>query len=61
MNNSEIRIIVSERNKGLAVVNGYKHRFVGVRKCDQLLKWRCSSAKNCTAFIFSNSKKKNSS
>jgi hypothetical protein len=31
MNNSEIRIIVSEKNKELAVVNGYKHRFAGVR------------------------------
>ncbi|KAF0750583.1 Uncharacterized protein FWK35_00021770 [Aphis craccivora] len=47
-----------QRNKELAVVNGYKHRFVGVRKCDQLLKWRCSSDKNCTAFIFSNLEKK---
>jgi hypothetical protein len=58
MNNSEISIIESERNKEPAVVNGYKHRFVGVRKYDQLLKWRCSSAKNCIAFIFSNSEKK---
>uniref|UniRef100_A0A2S2PU04 Uncharacterized protein n=2 Tax=Schizaphis graminum TaxID=13262 RepID=A0A2S2PU04_SCHGA len=58
MNNLEIRIVMSERNKELAVVNGYKHRFVGVGKCDQLLKWRCSSDKNCTAFIFSNLEKK---
>ncbi|CAI6371606.1 unnamed protein product [Macrosiphum euphorbiae] len=49
---------MSEGNKELAVVNDYKHRFVGVRKCDQLLKWRCSSDKNCTTFIFSNSEKK---
>ena len=53
-----MRIIMSERNKELDVVNGYKRRFVGVRKCDQLLKWRCSSEKNCTAFIFSNLEKK---
>jgi len=52
MNNLEIRIIMSERNKELAVVNAYKHRFVGVRKCDQLLKWRCSSDKNCTFLFF---------
>jgi len=30
--NSEIRIIVLERNKELAVVNGYKHRYFGVRQ-----------------------------
>lgn len=38
MSVSEIRIILSERNEELAVVNEYKYRFIGTRKRDQFLK-----------------------
>lgn len=50
---SRIELITSERGKELALVNLYKHRFVGYRKKDGALKWRCSTNKNCTTIIFS--------
>jgi hypothetical protein len=50
---SRIELITSERGKELALVNLYKHRFVGYRKKDGALKWRCSTNKNFTAIIFS--------
>jgi len=48
-----IGLITSERGKELALVNLYKHRFVGYRKKYGALKWRCSTNKNCMAIIFS--------
>ncbi|CAI6370573.1 unnamed protein product [Macrosiphum euphorbiae] len=54
---SRIELITSERGKELALVNLYKHRFVGYRKKDGALKWRCSTNKNCTAIIFSTPEK----
>jgi len=48
---SRIKLITSEREKELALVNLYKHRFVGYLKKDGALKWRCLTNKNCTAII----------
>ena len=52
MENSEIKVILSERGKELANVGAFKYRFIGFIKKGELLKWRCTK-NNCTAMIYS--------
>ncbi|CAI6348818.1 unnamed protein product [Macrosiphum euphorbiae] len=52
MDNSEIKVILSERGKELAYVGTFKYRFIGSIKKGELLKWRCTK-NNCTAMIYS--------
>jgi len=52
MDNSEIKVILSERGKELANVGTFKYRFIGLIKKGELLKWRCTK-NNCTAMIYS--------
>jgi len=52
MDNSEIKVILSERGKELANVGTFKYRFIGSIKKGELLKWRCTK-NNCTAMIYS--------
>lgn len=49
---TKVFLTTSKRNKKLAVVGVHKYRCVGSRRADGLLKWRCSTRKNCTAFIY---------
>jgi hypothetical protein len=39
MENNEIKIILSERDKDLANVRTFKYRFFGIRKNDELFKY----------------------
>jgi len=44
----DITIILSERDKELALVNLYKYKLIGERKKDNLLRWRSTNNK-CSA------------
>jgi hypothetical protein len=45
MENNEIKIILSERDKELANVGTFKYRFIGIRKNGKLLKYSAKRTK----------------
>jgi hypothetical protein len=51
-------IILSERGKELALVNFYRHKLIGERKKDNLLRWKCINNKS-SIIIFSGLDKRN--
>jgi len=52
MDISDIKIILSEKGKELALVNLYKYKLIGERKKDNLLRWRRTNNKY-SAIMFS--------